>query len=301
MDSTTHVKRQMSDCVILDGAMGTELARRGVDTGLPLWSANALLHAPDMVRRIHLDYLMTGARVVTTDTFRTNLRTLERAGLRERMRELTFTAVELARQAAASANRSDVLIAGSIAPVEDCYSPELAPRDEAVLLAEHAALARQLAEAGCDLLLLETMNTVREAAAAARAAAQTGLPVWVSFMLGDDNRLLGGESLHDAVAAVRPYRPQAVLVNCLPVAQVSSALALLRDEVGAGIQIGAYANAGHIGEQGWSMEDGVTPQDYAAAAIEWRAGGASIIGGCCGTTPEYIHAVTGLLQNLTGD
>ncbi|MCL4504529.1 MAG: homocysteine S-methyltransferase family protein [Chloroflexi bacterium] len=289
------------DLLILDGAMGTELARRGVDTGLPLWSANALLHAQDVVRQIHLDYLMAGARIITTDTFRTNLRTLERAGLRNRMRELTFMAVELARQAAASANRRDVLIAGSIAPVEDCYSPDLVPRDESVLLAEHTALAQQLAEAGCDVLLLETMNTVREAAAAARAAAQTGLPVWVSFMLGHDNRLLGGESLHDAVAAVLPYRPQAVLLNCLPVAQVSGALALLQAEVGAasGIRIGVYANAGHVGEQGWSMEGGVNPQDYAAAAIEWQAAGASIIGGCCGTTPQHIRAVAERLHAIT--
>ena len=291
--------RQSSNVMILDGAMGTELARRGVDTGLPLWSASALLYAPDVVRQIHLDYLRAGSQIITTDTFRVNVRTLARAGLRQRMRELTFSAVELARQAVSATGRGDVRIAGSMAPVEDCYSPGLVSLDEGVLLSEHTALAQLLAEAGCDVLLLETMNTVREAAAAARAASQTGLPVWVSLMLGADNRLLSGESLGDAVASVMPYQPQAVLLNCLPVAQVAGALALLKDALHAhdAISLGVYANAGHVGADGWSMEGGVTPQEYADAAAAWRAAGATIIGGCCGTTPDHIGAVTARLAH----
>ncbi len=288
---------------ILDGAMGTELARRGIDTGLPLWSANALLKAPDVVRQIHVDYIAAGARIITTDTFRTNVRTLRRAGLLDskgtnreqgqRMHELVETAVALAHQAVTSSGVPGVRIAGSMAPVEDCYSPVLVPTDESVLYEEHVQLARELAMAGCDLLLIETMNTVREAAAAARAASETGLPVWVSLMLDAHQHLLSGESIADAVRAVLPYKPQALLVNCLPVAQVSDALIVLRQAVGArsDIAIGAYANAGHVEGAGWSMEHGVTPSEYAAAALRWQALGATIIGGCCGTTPEYISAL----------
>jgi homocysteine S-methyltransferase len=300
--------------------MGTELARRGIDTGLPLWSANALLSAPVVVEQIHRDYIAAGAQVITTDTFRTNIRTLARAGMLERARELTFKAVELARRARVLAraepdetdasqqpsqgvaHRGRVMIAGSIAPVEDCYSPELVPYDESVLLAEHTELARNLADAGCDLLLIETMNTVCEATAAARAAAATGLPTWVSFMLGPDNRLLSGEALDVAVRAVLAFRPRALLLNCLPVAQVNSALDALRDAINAAhhspsaIKIGVYANAGHVGEQGWSMEHGVTPHAYAAAAVQWREAGADIIGGCCGTGPEHIRALAQQLK-----
>jgi S-methylmethionine-dependent homocysteine/selenocysteine methylase len=86
-----------------------------------------------------------------------------------------------------------------------------------------------------------------------------------------------------------------LLVNCLPVAQVSTALLMLREEAGRmapGISIGAYANAGHVDESGmWSMADGVFPGDYASAAQGWLALGASIVGGCCGTTPGHIHAL----------
>ena len=277
--------------------MGTELARRGIDTGLPLWSANALLNAPNIVQQIHADYVRAGAQVITADTFRTNTRTLLRAGLRECMRELVFLAVRLARDAAVEtkpAQGSRALVAGSIAPVEDCYSPWLTPQDEDVLLAEHTELAGHLREAGCDLLLVETMNTVREAVMATRAAAATGLPVWVSFTLGADNRLLSDETLEDALQGVMAYHPQAALVNCIPVAQVASALDMLRQATPPGVLIGVYANAGHVEEQGWTMAHSVTPQAYAWAACEWRDAGAVIIGGCCGATPEHIAALTEL-------
>ena len=258
-------------CVILDGAMGTELARRGVDTGLPLWSANALLSARQIVRQIHQDYLRAGAQVITTDTFRTNRRTLARAGLYEQMSELTHLAVALAlaRQAvdevALERGHVRALIAGSIAPVEDCYSPWLTPQDETELLAEHTELAQHLYAAGCNLLLIETMNTVREAVAATRAAEDTGLPVWVSFMLGPDNHLLSGETLKEALHGVISHHPQAVLVNCLPVAQVPSTLDELRRNLPSDVLVGAYANAGHVEEAGWSMAHGVTPVAYGRA------------------------------------
>jgi homocysteine S-methyltransferase len=277
--------------IVLDGAMGSELERRGVNTALPLWSAAALDAAPEMVERIHSEYLAAGAQVITTNTFRTNIRALAKAGIAHRAQELTQRAVALARRALCSASAS-ALIAGSIAPVEDCYAPALVPSD-AELLAEHTIHANNLATAGVDLLLIETQNTIREAVAALRAARATGKPVWVSFTLNAENHLLSGEPLSEAVRAVLPWQPQAVLVNCIPVAQVAPVVKQLRALVPAHIAIGAYANAGRIDETGrWTMEGGVSPDDYAEAAREWRALGATIIGGCCGTTPEHIAALT---------
>lgn len=290
--------------ILLDGAMGTELTRRGVDTTLPLWSAIALDAAPHVVEQIHRDYLDAGAHVLTANTFRTNVRALAKAGIAHRARELTFRAVELAYRAARSKGSgapasadARVRIAGSVAPVEDCYSPDLVPSD-AELAEEHAVLARNLADAGVDLILIETQNTIREAVAAARAAHATGKPIWVSFTLDDENRLLSGEPLRDAVRAVLPFRPQAVLVNCIPVKQVASALALLRSITPSPIAVGAYGNVGHVDETvGWTLTHAVSPLAYAEAAREWRAIGATIIGGCCGTTPEHIAALRERVQD----
>jgi homocysteine S-methyltransferase len=289
--------------VILDGAMGTELTRRGVDTTLPLWSAIALDSAPEVVEQIHIDYLNAGAQVITTNTFRTNVRALSKAGIAHRARELTFRAIELARNATETVRRGEsekvsaslpFSVAGSIAPVEDCYSPELVP-SEAELNAEHTILARNLAEAGVDLILVETMNTIREAVAATHAAHSTGKPLWVSFTLGADNQLLSGETLHDAVNAVMPFAPQSVLVNCIPVAQIIPALTVLKKAVDGRCEIGAYGNVGHVDDVvGWTLTDAVSPAAYAEATKTWHEIGAGVIGGCCGTTPAHIAALTHL-------
>ncbi len=277
--------------IILDGALGTELTRRGVNTTLPLWSAKALIDAPEVVAQIHRDYVNAGAQVITTNTFRTNRRVLERAGLGDRMRELTTTAVQLAHQARSPGIR----VAGSLAPVEDCYTPALVP-DTATLASEHNELAGYLAEAGCDLILVETMNMIREAVAATQAAARSGLPVWVSFTLNASNTLISGETLRDAVQAVLPFGPKAILVNCIPVAQVASAVRELRvilPDTPDAIQIGAYGNVGHVDETvGWTLTHAVSPTQYAQAAHEWREIGASIIGGCCGTTPAHVEKLS---------
>jgi S-methylmethionine-dependent homocysteine/selenocysteine methylase len=278
---------------VLDGALGTELTRRGVDTALPLWSAIALDSAPEVVAQIHADYAAAGAQVLTTNTFRTNRRALAKASIAQRAAELTRHAVELARMGASG---SGCRIAGSMAPVEDCYTPELVP-DAAMLADEHGELARNLAAAGVDLYLVETMNTIREACAAAGAAraAEPDKPLWVSFTLGPDNALLSGETLREALAALRGFAPDAVLVNCIPVAQGDAALRALaaaRDQVGLTAALGIYGNVGHVDDAvGWTLTDAVTPAAYADAARAWRALGASIIGGCCGTTPAHTARV----------
>jgi S-methylmethionine-dependent homocysteine/selenocysteine methylase len=231
---------------------------------------------------------------------------LSKAGFAHRARELTFTAVELARNAVEKVRKREsespfrlftssplhLKVAGSIAPVEDCYTPELVPSEDE-LNAEHAVLAQSLADAGVDLILVETMNTIREAVAATRAAHRTSKPLWVSFTLGTDNRLLSGETLNAAVNAVLPFGPQVVLVNCIPVAQIDSALTTLKSAVAGRCEWGAYGNVGHVDAVvGWTLTDAVSPAAYAKAAKAWRAMGAGVIGGCCGTTPAHIAALS---------
>jgi len=173
--------------LLLDGATGTELERRGARCEGPLWSARALLDDPAMILRIHRDYVAAGAEILTANTFRTQARTLARGNLGERAAELTQIAIELARSAIGHAG----FVAGSMPTLEDCWQPGLVP-DDVALAREHPEHAANLARAGADLLLIETMNSVREACAAVRAAKATGLPVWVSFACDDAARLLSG-------------------------------------------------------------------------------------------------------------
>ncbi len=273
--------------LVLDGATGTELERRGVATRLPLWSADALLRAPALVERIHRDYAEAGAEAITANTFRTQRRTLARNGLADRAAELTALAVRLAREACASATPSALLL-GSDPPLEDCYRPDLVP-DDAALASEHAEHCANLAEAGVDAILCETHNSLREACAAARAARRTGLPVLVSFVCWEGATLLSGERLSDAVEAVRALGPAALLVNCLPASNVMACLPVLADSA---LPFGAYANLGAPDDTtGFRRSESLSPRRFAAAAAEWVAAGARLVGGCCGTTPAHIEAI----------
>lgn len=282
------------DNVLLDGAVGTELDRRGVATRLPLWSAIGLLDAPEVVLAIHADYVRAGADILTANTFRTTRRTFAKvAGSSFDGAALNKLAVDLAREAGRSVGR-DVLVAGSIAPLEDCYSPLLSPPFE-IALTEHREQSRWLAEGGADLLMIETMPSASEAEAAVIAAVETGLDVTVGFVVGADRRLLSGESLSEAVSRVERHGVVAVLVNCAPamvIGQTITQLASLTD-----LPVGGYANLGVIEDTvGWSSDQSVDGTAYANAVAEWVARGARIVGGCCGTRPDQIASVRAMLD-----
>ena len=276
------------DPLLLDGATGTELERRGVATPLPLWSARALQEQPEAVEAIHLDYAAAGVDALTANTFRTQRRTLARGGWEDRAESLTRIAVRTARRAAMQDPLAPLFVLGSAPPLEDCYRPDLVP-DAATLAGEHSEHARHLADAGVDAILVETMNHIREAVAATRAAVASGLPTLVSFICWDAARLLSGEALADAAAAARDEGADAVLVNCLPPSNVAICLDVLAS---AGLPFGAYANLGAPDDgAGFARSEDCTPEAFAAHAASWLAAGACIVGGCCGTTPEHLRAV----------
>jgi S-methylmethionine-dependent homocysteine/selenocysteine methylase len=273
--------------LLLDGATGTELERRGAKSALPLWSAHALLHDPALVGRIHADYVEAGAELLTANTFRTQRRALERGGVGERAAALTARAVALARTAAAEGRRP-VRVVGSAPPLEDCFRPDLVPDDDS-LAREHGEHAANLSAAGVDAILVETMNTIREALAALSAAQATKLPTLVSFVCWDGPRLLSGELLREAVAAVREQQPAAVAVNCLPPSNVSACLAVLAE---SGLPFGVYANLGApLDARGRERSEYCSPERFAGHAASWLAAGAMLVGGCCGTTPAHIRSI----------
>ena len=134
--------------LLLDGATGTELERRGVACDLPLWSARALTQAPDVLEAIHRDYVAAGVDALTANTFRTHARSLAAAGMEDRARQWTELAVQSARNAAVGSDR-EIFVLGSAAPLEDCYRPDLAP-DADTCEREHAEMIGALVEAGVD-------------------------------------------------------------------------------------------------------------------------------------------------------
>lgn len=275
----------MNGVILLDGPMGTELHARGIATPLPAWSSLALETAPDVVRAIHREYAAAGATVHTTNTFRTRP-----AVLGEGWAESARLAVRLAREAVPRDHR----VAGSIAPLEDCYSPQDSPadRDPDGTRSAHAGLARVLADAGCDLLLCETFPHVEEAWLATEAAVATGLETWTSFTPGPSTDLLTPAEVGWAAAGACDRGARAVLVNCLAHHRVPDYLdALTKAAAGREVLVGVYANAGWVdGESGWKPAP-LAPDEYAGSALAWRDAGATILGTCCGTGVEHVAAL----------
>ncbi len=274
--------------LILDGATGTELNRRGVDTGLPLWSANALLTEAGqrILQQIHEDYLRAGAEILTTNTFRTHHRALAPAGKADRALELTRLAVQIARQALANvSSERPRFLAGSISTLEDCYRPDLVP-SQAELYDEHQERVQHLFLSGIDLFLIETINTIREARVIAQLAVATGLPVIVSFVCDRQGRILSGERLADAARELLPLGVTALGVNCAPTPDLHRALQELHQACPPDFPLIAYGNIGYADDQvGWVNTDAILPETYYEYACRWPA---RIVGGCCGTTPNHI-------------
>ncbi len=259
--------------VVLDGPMGTELAARSVPTPAPGWSAYALVTHPDVVADIHTQYARAGALVHRTNTFRVQHRLFP-----DELDALCRRAVELVRGAA-----SDACVAGSLAPVEDCYRPDLAPSAE-IARREHRTNATALARAGADLLVCETFANVAEAIVAVEEARLTGLPVWLALTGGPKGELLSPEAMEAAARAAVSAGATAVLANCIA---AELTLEYVERLARVPIPFGAYANV-----YGSSAIDALR---YAELARSWVAAGATIVGACCGAGPDTVAEIAKLL------
>ena len=307
--SRPNIRQRLAagDRLLLDGAMGSELQRRGVflshgvtdDGKLGPWSATALRDAPETVRQVHEDYLHAGADIHTTNSFWTNSVKLGMVGLADQAEAYTRLAAELAVEARDRLN-PDAYVAGGMAPPgggRDQTDAENLPR-------EFAAQARIMADAGVDLLLPEYIGSVADCVAAVDAVAPTGLPVMLGVRhISADGHMQFGETFSDLVAALGDREVDAILLMCTEPAHITVAMPKLRAAYSG--TVGAYANVGYEFEPGSSgSRDGHahsievgdnTPANYAAACQAWLNEGARIVGGCCATTPEHIVALRAIV------
>jgi len=295
--------------VILDGGMGRELHRRGVDIRSTIWSANALLVAPEIVRAVHDDYIAAGAQVITTNTYGVVRHDLAREGVEHRLRELNELAGLLAVEARAAAPH-DVWVAGSLPPLNGSYRPDRVwPREKAIPLYREQA---EILAPFVDLFICETMSSAAEAEAAATAACETGKPVWVSFTLHEDRsgRLRSGEQIAQAVQALADLPIAGFLANCCAPEAITAALPALAATGAA--YAGGYANTFTPVPETWTLDgnapddglldyrDDLDPDAYLAHVVAWWEASATVVGGCCGTGPAHIAQIASLAASRNG-
>lgn len=322
----------------LDGGLATELQRAGLPVRAPWWTTRCLLteQGRTLLRVVHERYLAAGAQVITANTFRCNLRALralqalppgapldtsaggtggqsapgdqdgpgdQGSGPGRLVRAAVETAHAAVRTAPAARTATGsldggALVAASMAPVADCYRPDLVPPD-GELRVEHRWLATELVRAGVGLVLIETMNSTREARIALEQVQAAGGRAWVSFVCQDGEHLLSGEPLAVAARAAEADGAQAVLVNCTPLEHTRRCLEVLRASCAG--TIGAYPNLeDRTGVAEWTHVDrvfptAISPPEFAEIAHRWHTEyGATILGGCCGSTPSHIAALSPL-------
>jgi len=281
---------------ILDGPMGTRLEAAGVSLEGPAWSARAVVERPDAVAAVHRAYAEAGATVHTAATFRATREALDAwaasGGPRTDPAAVVDRAVKLARTSVPVGHR----VAGSVASTADCYDPKGVSRAAHVALAAHV---ERLARAGVDLLLLETFANRAEIRIAVEVARATGLPVWLALTAGHEGTLLGSSEARAIADDAWNAGVEAVLINCSP---VDATTRLVEATAPLGGRCGAYANAGTPRDEvGWirawgePMPSDASTRKHAARYVEhaarWIASGASIVGGCCGTSEAHVAAL----------
>jgi homocysteine S-methyltransferase len=279
------------EIVILDGAMGTELERRGVPMDDVAWDAAALATHPDVVREVHEDYIEAGAEVITTNTFATARHVLEPAGLGDRFRSLNTRAVTLAREARENVAEGPVSIAGSISTMSARTDQSYKPRAE-VARDNYQVQAEILAESGVDLIVLEMLRDLEHASYAVEAAVATGLPVWVGFSCkttGEGTVVLleGNNTLAEALAHIPPLGASLVAVmHTLTEDTLPALREVTRRWSGP---VGAYPHSGEFIMPNWQFVDIISPEDFTKQAQGWTGMGVQLVGGCCGIGPEHIR------------
>ncbi len=272
--------------------MGTELERRGYKTQLPIWSAQALLDTPELVLQIHKDYINAGTDIITTNTFRTNPYTIKKAGLlkpnQDMPQALTKIACDLAKQAK---NNRKIFIGGSLAPVEDCFSPQFYP-GEKLAAKDHYQHIKNLKQGGVDFILAETMLSIKEALIVLSQAKKLKIPIMVSFALNKNGNILNGDNLIEGLKQVAKFKPLAFLINCTTIDIIEKVIDSLLDK--SKIPIGFYPNFGPPVKGKFAKY--LTPEKFSKSMLRLAKRGVKILGGCCGTQPEHIKTLVQLIK-----
>ncbi len=271
--------------ILIDGATGSEMTRRGVPEHENGWSGGAALSHPEILRDVHREYIEMGSNLIISNTFATHMGVLRDAGVQDQFDELNRRSVELAVESRDAGGRPEVVVAAGMSHWS--FTGEDPPLDELEHFATEQAVS--MMESGAELIMLEMMVDIERMHRLINAAEAAGLPVWVGFTVGSEDGELadpatmslftGEQLLADAIDSLKSRKVDLVSVMHTDVDLIDPCLDVVF-ECWAG-PVGVYAHS-------WRPLD---PGNYAARSARWLDRGVSIIGGCCGTLPEHVAAL----------
>ena len=288
---------------LLDGSVGQELVKQYGEKPTPLWSTEIMLKDPNMVSDIHSAYFEAGATIATTNSYTILRDRLKHFALEHEVHNLWNSSVAAACKARDKFGSGR--IAGSIGPLRASYRPDICPPVE-----EASSIYKEKVESIApmvDILLVETVCSLKQAEGVLPATDNSNKPVWISFSVDDNDgtRLRSGENLEDVKAVINNHFVEAVLINCSPPEVVGNALSILSK---MGLAFGAYANGfSKISSDFLKTRptvDALTarkdlgPEEYSNFVTNWIRNGASIVGGCCEIGPTHISKIAQKIHEL---
>ncbi len=291
-----------SELILLDGGTGTEIERQGAKMNDVAWCGIAHMEQPDVVRRVHESYLAAGSDIIIANTFGTAPHVLANLGLSEKTEEINKAAVEIALQARDNSGK-DACVAASMSSMPAFDVPRVPVEKE--FIATYKRMAEILAEAGAELIITEMMMDKKNASMVVEAANSVDLPVWIGFSasVNEKKEVMNYESagvweyevvaFDDMASSILSIGCSAAGIMHTRVDHIKAAMKQLKQRWHG--PLFAYAESGHFVAPSWKFEEVISTDDYLDYAKEWRAGGAQIIGGCCGIGPEHIRC---LKENL---
>ena len=283
---------------LLDGGLGQELIKRSSAPPHPLWATQVMIDEPHLVSEIHRDFCDAGARVICLNTYAVSRHRLANYAPEKSLQEVLDTALAAADAGIASSqSASEVSTVASLPPLNASYDHTVAPDFESAYAQYRELISLQ--KTTVSAFLLETMSNIAEATAGAKAIRDEGVVGAVAFTLSDRDatKLRSGEPLADAIDAVLPHTPDAILINCSTPEIVSEGLKIVAK---SGIKFGAYANGfvsvdalvpGSTVDRLAERKD-LGPDEYLAFVKSWLELGAEIVGGCCEIGPDHIKAIS---------
>jgi homocysteine S-methyltransferase len=274
-----------------DGAMGTLLAERGIPSGSCF--EELCLERPELILEIHSEYLAAGASVITSNSFGANAQKLASFALESKTAEINRRAASLAREAVMEVGKQS-WVAGSVGPLGVSGSEaEARGIDREALFREQIAA---LLDGGCDLILLETFQDPEELSLALQIAKSLGTrPVITLIASPESGRLPGGAWVGDVLETLGNEGADLVGLNC-----VNGPQAMLRlvEKIAPTRPLAVFPNAGRPFYQEGRISYGTTPEYFADLGRRMVESGAALVGGCCGTSPQHIKALSAALKAL---
>jgi 5-methyltetrahydrofolate--homocysteine methyltransferase len=291
--SDIEAKLKEGGILLLDGAMGTQLMLRGIKSGET--SETWVLNRPDDVSAIHKSYFDAGADIVLTNTFGATPIKLSHFGLADKAGEINRKAAGLAKSVCPEGK----FVAGDIGPTGKLLKP-YGDAEEGELFENFRLQATSLKDGGVDLIIIETMMDLKEAETALKAALTTDLPVFVCVTYDKKKRgyfTMMGNSPEDAVKSLSDLGATAVGANCT--IRIGDMVELIKEiSAVSTLPVIAEPNAGSPELEGGKPKYVDGPAEFAAKLPDIISAGASIVGGCCGTTPETTKEMRKVIDSM---